>query len=135
MRMDDLKVDIGRLEDGDWVDGIPEMGALRLKTRGIGNKQWRKLQAKLNAATPRNKRDDPDEMERILATLIRDTALLDWDGIEGPDGKPLPFSKDQANEYLTNPEYDRKFFNAAVYAASVVADKNKIAIEEDAKNS
>jgi len=134
MRMDDLKVDVAKLEDGDWVTDIPEMGGLRLKTRGIGNKQWRKMQARLSAATPRNKRDDPDEMERILATLIRETALLDWDGIEGPDGKPLPYSKEQANEYLTNPEYDRKFFNAAVWAAGVVADKNKASIEADAKN-
>ena len=134
MRMDDLKVDIAKLEDGDWVSDIPEMGDLRLKTRGMNNKQWRQKQARLIAATPRNKRDDPNEFERITATLLLETALLDWDGIEGPDGKLLPFSKEQANEFLTNPEYDRKFFNAALYAATAVAEKNRFAIEADAKN-
>jgi hypothetical protein len=130
-------IDVDALENGDWVDNIPEMGALRLKTRGANNKAWRRMQAKLIAAVPRSKRVgtlDPDESDRITAILLRETALLDWDGLEGPDGKPLPFSKEQANEYLTNPKYGGRFRDAALYAANIVAEQKQEEIEDDSKN-
>jgi hypothetical protein len=60
-------------------------------------------------------------------------SLLDWSGIEDEDGKPLPFSKAQAGEYLTNPEHTR-FREAAMWAASIVAEQGHAEIEEDAKN-
>ena len=134
MRMDELTVDVEKIEEGGWVDNIPEMGSLRIKTRGIDNKQWRKQQARLTAALPRNKKDDPDERERIFAILLRDTALIDWDGIEDSTGKAVPFSKEQANEYLTDPKYNRRFLYAALYAATTVAEQNRAEIEDDAKN-
>lgn len=131
------KIDIEKLEQGAWVDNIPEMGQLRLKTRGSNNRDWRRLQTKLIASIPRQKRIttlDPDEQDRITAILLRDTALLDWDGLETPDGKPLPYSKEQAFEYLTNPEYGRRFLMAAVFAADMVAEQRQEDTEQDAKN-
>lgn len=132
------KIDVEKLEQGAWVDNIPEMGALRLKTRGSNNRDWRRLQNKLIAAVPRQKRMagsmDPDEFDRITAILLRDTALLDWDGLEDLDGKPLPYSKEQAFEYLTNPEYGRKFLAAAIHAADMVAEQREEDAEQDAKN-
>lgn len=130
-------IDVDALENGDWVENIPDMGALRLKTRGTNNRSWRRMQQKLIAATPRSKKVggfDPDESDRITAILLRETALLDWEGVDGPDGKPLPFSKEQANEYLTNPKYGRKFLIAATYAADNVAEQKQEEIEEDSKN-
>lgn len=131
------KIDVEKLEQGAWVDNIPEMGGLRLKTRGQNNRDWRRLQTKLIAAIPRQKRLgalDPDEGDRITAILLRDTALLDWDGIDGPDGNPLPFSKEQVFEYLTNPAYGRKFLLAATYAAENVAEQREEEAEQDSKN-
>lgn len=131
------KIDIEKLEQGAWVGDLPEMGGLRLKTRGSNNRDWRKLQSKLIAAVPRQKRIgslDPDEFDRITAILLRDTALLDWEGLENVDGTPLPYSKEQAYEYLTNPEYGRKFLAAAIYAADMVAEQREEDAEQDAKN-
>lgn len=131
------KIDLEKLEQGAWIGDLPEMGPLRLKTRGSNNRDWRKLQAKLIAAVPRQKRVgslDPDEFDRITAILLRDTALLDWDGLEDPEGNPLPYSKEQAFEFLTNPAYGRKFLVAAVQAADTVADIREEDAEQDAKN-
>jgi hypothetical protein len=131
------KIDIERLEQGAWVDNIPEMGELRLKTRGAENRDWRKLQAKLIAGIPRQKRLnllDPDEADRISAILLRDTALLDWDGIVDAEDNPVPFSKEQAFEYLTNKAYGRRFLLAATYAAQFVAEQREEEAEQDAKN-
>lgn len=132
------KIDIEKLEQGAWVDNIPEMGSLRLKTRGSNNRDWRRMQNKLIAAIPRQKRVgnlDPDEFDRVTAVLIRDTALLDWDGLENTDGSPLPFSKEQAYEFLSNPAYGRKFLTAAIYAADMVAELREDEMEQDSKNS
>jgi hypothetical protein len=131
------KIDIEKLEQGAWVDNIPEMGELRLKTRGSNNRDWRRLQNKLIAAIPRQKRlgsMDPDEFDRITAILLRDTALLDWAGLDDLDGNPLPFSKEQAFEYLTNKEYGRRFLAAAIYAADNVAEQREEETEQDSKN-
>jgi hypothetical protein len=138
MKMSEVKIDPLKLEQGDWVDKIPEMAGLRLKVRGSQNKDWRKLQQRLINSVPRNKRVagqlDPAEQDRISIVLLRDACLLDWDGIDGEDGKPLPYSKDQANEYLTNPIYGGKFRDAVVWASTVVAELQDAGNEEDVKN-
>ncbi len=131
------EIDLEKLEQGDWVDNIPEMGELRLKTRGANNKDWRRMQNRLLSAVPRQKKVgglDPDESDRITAILLRETALLDWEGILAPDGTPLKFSKAQANEYLTNPKYGGKFLSAALFAANIVAEQQEADAEDISKN-
>jgi hypothetical protein len=130
------KIDVEVQENGDWIGDIPEMGAVRLKIRGANNKDWRRMQGRLLQAVPRAKKTphlDPDESDRIVAILLRETALLDWEGITTPDGQPLPFSKEQANEYLTNPEF-RDFFDGALWAANNVARQRREEVEALAKN-
>lgn len=135
MKISELKVDVVRQEQGDWVDNIPEMQGVRLKVRGTMNKDWRKLFQRLLEAVPRKKRPggllDPLEQDRITAICLRDCCLLDWEGFEDDEGKPLPYSKEQANEYLTN---HRKFRDGVIWAASVVADSESAAVDEDAGN-
>lgn len=137
MKMSELKIDTAKVEQGDWVDKIPEMQGLRLKVRGSNNKDWRRLQGRLLDAVPRKKRVggrlDPDEQDRITSTLLLSACLLDWDGLEGDDGQPLPYSKEKANEFLTDPQYG-KFREAVVWAATVVAEQQETEREEDTKN-
>lgn len=136
MKLSDNKIDPVKLEEGAWVDNIPELSGLKLKLRGANNKAWRKLQSTLIRAVPRARKVnglEPDDEDRINAILLRDTSLLDWRGLEDDAGKPLPFSKAQAYEYLTNPEHVR-FREGAMWAANVVAEQGLAEIEEDAKN-
>ncbi len=131
------RVDVKKREEGDWVGDIPEFPGLRLKTRGSENKDWRRLSMKLATQNSRKRRlnggiIDPEELDKINAILLRDTALLDWEGPTNTDGTPLPFSKEKAYEYLSNPA--NGFIYAAIYAANVVAENMYDETEADAKN-
>lgn len=136
MRLKDTAISVEVRENGDWVDKIPDFPGLRLRVRGAGNKDWRKLRDKLIADIPRHKRIDgitAEDGDKVTATLLVETSLLDWDGLEDDDGKPLPFSKAQASEYLNNPEYEG-FRNACLWAAGVVAERWRQDVETAAKN-
>jgi hypothetical protein len=137
MKLSEHKIDVQKQEEGGWVDNIPELDGLRLKVRGANNKDWRKLFGRLVDAVPRKRRVggrlDPADQDRITSVCLRDTCLLDWDGIEGDDNKPIPYSKDQADKYLTNPEYS-KFRDGVLWAANVVAEQEVADLEEDVGN-
>jgi hypothetical protein len=136
VNLSDLKTNAAIVEQGDWVDNIPDMGDLRLKVRGRGNSRWRALEAQLVAAVPRGKRINgripPADVDRIAAICVRDAGLLDWENLKDGDQAVL-YSKDMANTLLTDPQY-RAFFDAAVWACSVVGDATVGSQEADQKN-
>jgi hypothetical protein len=132
MDLNEIAVNADAIENGAWVEKIPEMGDLRLKVRGIGNSDYRRLQDRLLAAIPRAKRADPAELERVTAECMLKTVLLDWDGLK-VNGAATPYSDDLARELLTNAKWQR-FRNAVAWAAMNVADEEAIALEDDAKN-
>jgi hypothetical protein len=138
MKLSDLTVDAERLEKGAWVDNIPDMEGLRLKVRGANNVDWRRLQSRLLNAVPRKKRLggqlDPDEQDRITATCLLNACLMDWDGLEGDDGKPLPYSKEWASKLIMEPEY-RRFRDAVIWAATMVGEENNLDHEDAMGNS
>ena len=137
MKLSEVAVDTRRVETGDWVDNIPEMEGLRLKVRGSQNRDWRRLQARLLTAVPRKKRPggqiDIEESERIINQCLVQTSLLDWDGLFGDDGKPVPFSPQMAEKLCTDPDY-RRFRDACLYAANLVGEQNQQDIEDAAGN-
>lgn len=121
MKISDIAVDENVTEEGGWVSSIPELEGVRLKCRGAGNKDWRRQAQVLINAVPRRKRMpnlDPEESDRINATLILNHGLLDWDGIEDDDGNPVPYDKKKAAEYLKH----KAFRDGAIYACGLVAD-------------
>jgi hypothetical protein len=138
MKLSDLASDPIATEQGEWVDNIPEMGDLRLKVRGIGNADWRRIQMKLIDAVPRAKRTgtriDPEEIDKITTICLHQACLLDWENLNGDDGKPLSFSRDFALELLSKPQY-RKFREAVVWAATVVGEQTAVKIEDQKGHS
>jgi len=136
MKLSDRKIDLQKREQGAWVSDIPEFMDLELKVRGSGNKDWARMEQKLIAAVPRQRRVnglEPEDRLRINAILVRDCSLLDWRGIENGDGAAEPYSKEAANKYLTDPQYEA-FVWACVWAANVVAEQGQAEIEDDSKN-
>lgn len=136
MKISDHAVSAQAVEQGEWVDDIPGWSGLRLKTRGAENRDWRILNVKLIGEVPRHKRLKgllPEDQDRISSTLLLECGLLDWEGPEDDEGKPLPFSKAQAKEYLTNPDY-KSFRDACMYAATVVGERRAEDVETTAKN-
>jgi len=126
MKLSEITLDSERQEKGAWIGDVPELEGLKLLVRGINNSDWRRLQAKLIDTVPRKKRMsgrmDPDEADRIQSTCLLNACLLDWDGLEEDDGKPIPFSKELARKLLFEPEY-RKFRDGVIWAATVVAEQ------------
>jgi len=136
MKLSDHKIDLKKREEGAWVTNIPDCGDLALKVRGMGNKDWAKLEQKLIMAVPRQRRTnglEPEDRLRINAILVRDCSLLDWRGIENGTGELVPYSKEAASQLLADAQYE-SFVWACVHAASVVAQQGKDELEEDAKN-
>jgi hypothetical protein len=137
VKLGEIAIDADRAEQGAWVDDIPEVEGLRLKVRGTNNADWRRLQARLLDAVPRKKRLggrlDPDEQDRIMSSCLLNACLLDWDGLEDDDGKPIAYSKEWAQKLLNEPEY-RRFRDSVVWAASVVAERLDSEAKETAGN-
>lgn len=141
MDMQSAKVDPVKIEKGDWVGEeygtpIPEMGDLCLQVRGIGNAAWRRLQQQLIAAIPRAKRAagrlDIDEQDRINAVCLRDAGVTGWKNLTD-GGKDVPYSKEAANSYLTDPQF-RAFRDAALWACTIVGEVAAADVEADVKN-
>ena len=122
MDLQGVMVDPSKIEGGDWVENVPEMGDLRLKVRGVNCAAWRGLARKLSEAVPRNKkiggRIAQDEQDKIISACLRDVGLIDWANMT-TGGKPLPYSKDVAGQMLADPAF-QAFRDAALWACTVV---------------
>jgi hypothetical protein len=135
MKISERKIDIQKRDHGAWMDNLPDAGDLRVKVRGVGNRDWDRLQNKLLAAVPRAKKMnglDPEERDRIYPILLVKTILLDWENLEDDDGNPIPYSQEKALELLTDPTLNLK--EIVLYAANNVAEQVREDGEADAKN-
>ncbi len=122
------------VEEGRWVDNIPELAGVRLKVRGSNNKDWRRMAQRLINAVPRKLRAngvlDPDEADRVSATILLATGLLDWEGIEAADGSQVPYDKKKAALYLAG----ERFRAGVQYACDQVAQGVEDEVEEISGN-
>ena len=136
MKISELEVDQKIVEEGTWVSNIPEMPGVRLKVRGSNNKDWRRMAQRLVNAVPRKNRVngilDPEEADRISATILANTGLLDWEGLESATtNETQPYDKKLAAEWLVKYE---KFRSGVQYACDQVAQGIEDEIEEIAGN-
>lgn len=127
MKIGSLKTDLAKAEAGIWIGDIPDMGDLRLKVRPTGNPDYRRVYAKLVETTPRHaKRGGVIVDHKIKADLsartLADTVLLDWEGLEDDDGKPLPYSPELAKTLLLDPEMTA-FRDAVAWAGGVAEEE------------
>lgn len=136
MELNSITRDLAAIEQGAWVDEIPEMGELRLKVRGLGNADHQRMMGKLTTAVPRakklNGRVDPVEMDRVIATCAHATLLLDWDGVT-LNGEPVPYDKELAFRICMDPA-KLDFVKAILWAAQEVAEMKADAEKADAGN-
>lgn len=131
-----IKRNIKVIDQGTWVDQIPNAGDLRLLVRGMSSKIVRDAREAKERAVPIHERNRDGSLTseaslRILGETMHETVLLDWDGLTD-GGKKVKFNSALAKEWLTNPAYEQ-FADAVVWAARYV-DRNSSQVEEAAKN-
>ena len=137
MKLDELKIDTDKLEKGDWVENIPELEGLRLKVRGVNNKAYRKMERQLLETLPRSKRRygrlNIEDQDRITTQCLLNSCLDDWDGLFNDNGTAIPYTREMAQQLLTEPEY-RRFRDAVLWAANVVVEDQATDEDDIAKN-
>lgn len=141
MKISDIRVDAAKIEAGDWVGDLaelfPGLEGVRLKVRGAGNADYRRLQGKKlrKIAAQRLSPDKEQEAANgVMNELLVETILLDWEGIVQEDGvTPLAYSAELAAQLLNDPEM-RVFRDAVIHAGNFVASRKKDAGETTEKN-
>lgn len=138
MEISEIRRDASKVASGQWVDDIPNMGDLRLCVRGLQCAQARALRERKERRVDRSGRDRdgtilPKVRDAILAEVMLEVILLDWDGITD-NGKPVPYSKELAKEWLTNPDFVA-FQDAVAWSGIVVERGNREDQESLEKNS
>lgn len=138
MKMSSIAIDPTKREEGAWVSDIPELPGVRLKVRGAECAEARKLRTLLIEQIPRQKRIrgrlDAEDQDQITSAVLHRVLLLDWDGIEDEQDQPVPYSKEQALEYLTDARFT-VFRSGALWAANVVAEDQETSKVDDVGNS
>lgn len=138
MEINSLKRSTDRVEGGDWVSDIPEMGDLRLRVRGIGSAQYKAVYARKSRAVPRKDRErdgsiKDDVLHQIRGEALHEAILLEWGGLTS-GGQEYAYDADTAMKWLTDPDF-ADFHYATLYAAGVVGKDRADAQEELEKNS
>lgn len=138
MRLSAMKVDSKSIEQGRWVDNIPGSPGLRLRMRGFGNADDRRVRARELGALPKESFDEggnllPLVSDRVMTTRIVDAIFLEWEGLTDDADAPIASSPEKAAELLANPDY-RPLFDAMVWAATQVGQIQADADESAVKN-
>lgn len=136
MKLSAMKINGRVYDDGSWVGDLPGLPGVRVKVRPIGNDDATALRNKMLRDLPATERQlgaTPQTTRLIANELLIRTVLVGWDGIEGDDGKPLPYSEAKARELIESPDFDI-FREGVLYASSLVRDLARTEIEDAAKN-
>lgn len=137
MDLSNIKRDASQIEAGQWVEDIPNMGDLRLRVRGLSSPLVVAVRSrKERRATNREKESDgtlrPDVAMRIFGETLHEAVLLDWSGMTDND-EPVPYSKELALQFLTDPDY-QPFADAVTWAAQYVDRASRGTKDDLSKN-
>jgi len=137
MKLSAIKVDSAVIEQGDWVENIPDLPGVRIKARGTNNTAYRLLEGKLVREIPRMQRVEgvaPSDQDRIAGRLLLETVVLDVEGLTEDDGvTAIPYTRALGEKLLLDPDF-RLFQAGSAYAASLAAQRQKAATDTDVKN-
>lgn len=138
MKISSIKTDPAKLEQGVWIGDIPDFEGVRLKVRPISNPDYRQLYGQLVETTPRHLKrggqvKDYDTRVAIGARCLADTVLIDWEGFEDDDGKPLAHDAETAKAWLLDPEMTA-FRDAVAWCANVAEEEARVGFKDNAGN-
>lgn len=98
------------IEEGHWVEDIIGAPGLKLKVRGLSARKVQNYRDNKLRRVPRKDRDPQgnvkaEVLSRITREVLADVVLLDWNIKKG--GKPVPFSRELAEQWLHDRTGDR----------------------------
>lgn len=133
-----MKIDLDKVENGQWVENIPEAGDLRVKVRGFNCIAYGNAVLKKRQNIPRGEREADGSLSaeleyKITSEALAEVILLDWDCLKSK-GSALPYSKELATQMLTDRSY-QPFRSAVMWAAAFVGDAAAAVQEEVLGNS
>jgi hypothetical protein len=91
-------------KDGEWCDLTPETGFLVARMGGANAEKVKKLGAfkfKPHAKKIREGKLAQEKENAVMAEIFVDVCLKDWKGVEDLEGNNIPFSRENAIEFLT----------------------------------
>ena len=98
--------DVNKFTEGTWVS----IFGAEFKVARAGNPEYEKA---LEASGYR-KKEEPDQKLMALYTAVATGILKDWKEVVDADGKPIPFSVDNATEVLLeNPDLASRVLSEA----------------------
>ncbi len=114
------------LEYGEATFIIARAGGANKKFQSIMERKMRPYRSAINAGTM-----DESTAEKLLAEAYVDAVIIAWDGVTGPDGEVLAFSKENVIKVLLDlPD----LFRDIQEQSQRVANFTKAGAEEDAKD-
>lgn len=134
------------LAPGEWIDDIPALPGVRVLVRSTNFKPYEVAIQSLARRSGKKLNTDAGMVKFTLATgkVLADHILLDWDLSKAEDiavltknGKPLPFSKENALLVLTaNDEHGvgKAYRNGVEWAGDQVGEKVRERAQEAAGN-
>lgn len=104
-KLSKFKQDIQKSEEGAKVD----LGdGLIVTVARVGNSHYQETLKSLTKPYKnaiKNGTLSDSVFEKMMVQAMAEAILLDWEGMEGEDGKLIPYSKDKAKEILGDPAY------------------------------
>lgn len=128
---------IKAIEEGHWVEDIPNAPGLRLRVRGLSSRKVLGLHDLKIRKAPRTDKNADGSLKseaslRITREVYAEAVLLEWDGITA-NGKPVPYSKEMAKKWLSDRSGDN-FMRFVTYAANEVDELQNETAESLEKN-
>jgi hypothetical protein len=128
VKLKEIRETTKKLEDGAWVQDLPNLPGVAIKARGTFNSDYNRLFQKLRNKLNQAELMDDTVNEEIETQLLVETILLDWKGIDD-----APFDKAKVADLLREPEL-AVLRRACVYAGNVVVREGKAELETTTKN-
>ena len=110
MKLTDLTLDLESVDNGAWIDDLPDLEGVSFRVRGSEYQPYtRALRAAMavrgRKELARARAGDTSGYDATTRKLAAEHLLLDWKGIESDDGKPIPFTAALALEVMTERQY------------------------------
>jgi hypothetical protein len=133
MKLKQLKQDLKKQANGVWVS----FDSIKLKIARHGNPLAQKLTDEHHAQNRALKEENKPEVpfEPFWVDLLSRAILLDWDGVDGEDDKPLTYTSEEGKKVLSDPAFSdlRSFIELQAATRSNFLERGDQAAEKNSQ--